>query len=482
MLFHKSEAFNKEREFVEWFKTLITNPDVEWVGVYCVKRANNEFFAYYALRNEDSSEKCCLDRECTNGSTVRRKDTLSLVEMNLLFRNKIPKMCTVYTNNTDIDGFGWKNAHINYISATTNSFRTYIYPFDKNNSPIWVATTKDNVIFAFLPFEGKLESADIETTTPEMFSTLSLKTDTPVQTVYGVVPSEVAFRQNSVYYKYRVGLHTSIPKEVNRFKAMNATWIGYKRALSIASSYIPDNLIIRFDRSINIDGFKNVGMMMKEPPNNDVIELIYGTPEKELITYRDCKFKQPTDMICDENGFNLDGFNLVTNSPFDEDGFDINGIHKNTGVEYNERGFNCRGIHKTTRHVYDEHGYDFNGFDERGFDKNSIHETTLCLYDEQGYDVDGFNEKGTNRNGQKRGDFFDEEGINTITKTEFNENGVDANGFDYRGFDKSAKRHLNGTPYDESGYDIHNDNGKGTYRFARKLDNSDEAASQMDNE
>ena len=432
MQFCKSEPFSEISEFVMWVDAIKkTRGKLDWIGVDCKNIFDGKFCAYCIADSTDS--------------------TYSLEYMNKLFSKVSSKLCTVYGNTPK--GLKAKNHLLIYAKEAVVA---------DHYSPIWIGTYDDVTAVAYLPIDGKYPK--------EYFSILPEAFSPELKTTYGIIPDDVVARMKSIYFEYKVGSHTSIPKMLVTLKDMNATWVAIRREFNYAGSTAVTYIVSRFDRA-RANEIANVGRALPKAPAVLVFELLTGTPESELITYEGCEFKPLSETIYDERGFNLDGFNIITESPFDEDGFSINGMHRDTGTLYDLRGFNTRGIHIITKRPYDDKGFDYGGHDSRGFDKDGIHEDTLGLYDKDGYDKDGYNEKGVNKNGICKEDFFDKDGINNITKTEFNENGIDVNGYDYNGFSKTTKRHLNGTLYDESGYNARNENSAGENRYVyRRLE------------
>ena len=133
----------------------------------------------------------------------------------------------------------------------------------------------------------------------------------------------------------------------------------------------------------------------------------------------------------DADGFDAYGFDP---SGYDRDGYDANGYDRR-GVD--RQGFNRDGVYQGDFDAegYDSTGYDRDGYDRQGYDHNGR--------DREGYDYGGFNAAGYSRYG---GYLY---GYDQAYATP---NADGASAYDERGFD-AAGHHLNGSPFDDYGYD-----------------------------
>ena len=139
----------------------------------------------------------------------------------------------------------------------------------------------------------------------------------------------------------------------------------------------------------------------------------------------------PTAPDYDADGFDAYGFDP---SGYDRDGYDANGYDRR-GVD--RQGFNRDGVYQGDFDAegYDSTGYDRDGYDRQGYDHNGR--------DREGYDYGGFNAAGYSRYG---GYLY---GYDQAYATP---NADGASAYDERGFD-AAGHHLNGSPFDDYGYD-----------------------------
>lgn len=121
----------------------------------------------------------------------------------------------------------------------------------------------------------------------------------------------------------------------------------------------------------------------------------------------------------DENGFDDEGINKITQTKYDKDGYDKNRLDK--------YGFNKEGIHKITQTQFDENGFDKERLDKNGFDDKGIHKITQTTYDDN-----GFNKERLDKNG------FNKEGVHKFTQTQYDEKGFDINGFNKNNINKNG--------------------------------------------
>ncbi len=183
------------------------------------------------------------------------------------------------------------------------------------------------------------------------------------------------------------------------------------------------------------------------------------------------------------DGFNLEGWNVFTNSPYDYYDFDSKGINKYTQTDVDERGFNNKGVNKETNSDYDKYGFNRMGihkdtgteYDKDGWTYYGLNKKTSDYYDEKGLDREGIDREGFDRTGYNiytktkyDGFGFDIKGIHNVTKTKYDERGFDSKGihsitktkYDTKGFDKAGIHKETGTEFDKNGWTYYGLNKK----------------------
>ena len=186
--------------------------------------------------------------------------------------------------------------------------------------------------------------------------------------------------------------------------------------------------------------------------DEDMINSLYNKPWYEISVDNTQSSTDPNqsngyfddlNITTDPYAYGSDGYNSFG---LDPNGFDRDGINSDTGTPYDSSGFDQNGLSPDgyNQQQYADAGGYINGFDPLGLSADGIPEQLYI--DGNGY-YGGYNQFGLDPDG------FGRDGINSITGTTFDIDGFNQSGFDARDFDRDGINSITGTYYDTSGYD-----------------------------